>query len=198
MNFQTNTITPPVIIPAKAPCLLERFQNRASRTTGPNVAPKPAHAKDTIRNTEELGSLAINIATMEIPTTARRAILIDAFVDSSTLKNLRIRFSEILEDAARSCASAVDIVEDRIPDRITPPMIAIRTPYLPIRSAILTMIVSDVLPPRKSSAPEAETALPTTPITTATAMEITTHTVAILLDIFSFSLSSIAMKRSRI
>jgi c-di-AMP phosphodiesterase-like protein len=80
--------------------MLERFQNRASSTTGPNVAPKPAHAKDTIRNTELFGSLAMNIATIEIPTTAALAILMEVFVDNSTLKNLRSRFSEILEEAA--------------------------------------------------------------------------------------------------
>ena len=50
--FQTNTITPPEIMPARAPHLLARFQNRANRITGPNAAPKPAHAKDTTRNTE--------------------------------------------------------------------------------------------------------------------------------------------------
>ena len=50
------TIAPPEIIPAKAPCQLERFQNNAKRTTGPNTAPKPAHAKDTILKTELFGS----------------------------------------------------------------------------------------------------------------------------------------------
>ena len=42
--FQTNTITPPTIMPLMAPHLLQRFQNRLNRTTGPKVAPKPEHA----------------------------------------------------------------------------------------------------------------------------------------------------------
>ena len=33
-------------MPAVAPYLLERFQKRAVRITGPNVAPKPAHAEN--------------------------------------------------------------------------------------------------------------------------------------------------------
>ena len=37
----------PAIMPAIAPSLVERFQNSAASMTGPNVAPRPAHAKDT-------------------------------------------------------------------------------------------------------------------------------------------------------
>ncbi len=45
--FSGTNWVPPAIIPA--PALLERFQNSAARITGPNVAPKPAHARvDTI------------------------------------------------------------------------------------------------------------------------------------------------------
>ena len=35
---------PPDITPANAPCSLQRFQNKLQRITGPNAAPKPAHA----------------------------------------------------------------------------------------------------------------------------------------------------------
>lgn len=60
--FQTKIITPPVIIPASAPSLLERFQNNENNTIGPKVAPNPAQAKETISKTELLGSLAIKTA----------------------------------------------------------------------------------------------------------------------------------------
>ena len=49
--FQRNIIIPPEIIPDIAPYLLALLQNNERRTTGPNVAPKPAHANDTISNT---------------------------------------------------------------------------------------------------------------------------------------------------
>ena len=45
-SFQINTIAPPESIPAIAPALFVRFQNRENRTIGPKVAPKPDHAKD--------------------------------------------------------------------------------------------------------------------------------------------------------
>ena len=57
-----NTIAPPEIIPASAPCQFERLQKRANNTTGPNTAPKPAHAKETMPNTELFGSRAIKAA----------------------------------------------------------------------------------------------------------------------------------------
>ena len=56
--FQMNTIAAPETIPAMAPHLLQRFQNRPKSITGPKVAPKPAHAKETMRKTELLGSSA--------------------------------------------------------------------------------------------------------------------------------------------
>ena len=46
--FQMNTIAPPEIIPASAPCQFERLQKRANNTTGPNTAPKPALLAGTI------------------------------------------------------------------------------------------------------------------------------------------------------
>ena len=49
----------PEIIPAIQPYLLVLFQNRDINIAGPNTAPKPAHAKDTILNTELEGSQAI-------------------------------------------------------------------------------------------------------------------------------------------
>ena len=45
---------PPATIPLIAPYLFERFQNNAKSITGPNVAPKPAQANDTIWNDDLL------------------------------------------------------------------------------------------------------------------------------------------------
>ena len=53
--FQMKTMAPPATMPAMAPCLLVRFQNRAKRTTGPKADPKPAQAKETIWKTELSG-----------------------------------------------------------------------------------------------------------------------------------------------
>ena len=53
--FQTRTVMPPTSIPAKAPFHVVRLQKSAVRTIGPNVAPSPAHAKDTTLKTELLG-----------------------------------------------------------------------------------------------------------------------------------------------
>ena len=100
--FQINTIEPPQIIPARAPCQLERLQNNARSTTGPNTAPKPAQAKDTIVNTELFGSRAINMAT----TAMRRSVILSAtmlsFFVSLSFRILPRRSEETAEDAAKS------------------------------------------------------------------------------------------------
>ncbi len=64
--FQMNTIAPPDIIPAMAPYLFERLQKRANSTTGPKAAPNPAHANETIPNTELSGFLARKAAIIAI------------------------------------------------------------------------------------------------------------------------------------
>ena len=43
--FQMNTIAPPEIIPASAPCQFERLQKRANNTTGPNTVAKTCPCK---------------------------------------------------------------------------------------------------------------------------------------------------------
>lgn len=48
--FQINTIAPPETIPASAPKRFVLLQNKEQSMTGPNEAPKPAQAKDTIPN----------------------------------------------------------------------------------------------------------------------------------------------------
>jgi hypothetical protein len=42
--FQTITVTAPMIIPASAPLRVMRDHITENSTTGPNAAPKPAHA----------------------------------------------------------------------------------------------------------------------------------------------------------
>ena len=78
-NFHINTITPPLIIPARAPYLLQRFQKSAASIIGPKAAPNPAHAKDTIPNTELFWSRAIITAMTAITTSVILAIIMEAF-----------------------------------------------------------------------------------------------------------------------
>ena len=196
--FQMNTIAPPEIIPASAPCQFERLQKRANNTTGPNTAPKPAHAKETMPNTELFGSRAIKAAITAMASKVKRAAFI-AFFLSPVLATLSPKRSEdTAEDAAKSCESAVDIVEARMPARIVPASKAGRIPCLLNKSAICTMIVSESEPVRVFKAPTSLIARPITPIKTATAREMTTQIVATRLESVSFYSSSIAMKRSRI
>ena len=184
-------------MPASAPAWLERRQNSASSTTGPKAAPKPAQAKDTMLNTELLGSAAMKAAMMEITTTLPRASTISMRLLMRMCRKSRNRFWDTLEDAASSWESAVDMVAARMPARIMPPTSAASQPWLAIRSAMRMMIVSaseEVV--KLSTAPAAEMALPTTPIITAAAMEMTTHTLATRRESFSFCASPMAMKRS--
>ena len=60
LNFHINIIAPPAIMPDIIPYLFALFQKSEQRTTGPNAAPKPAHANETIWNTELSGSHARN------------------------------------------------------------------------------------------------------------------------------------------
>ena len=64
--FHINTMHPPETIPASAPHFVVRVQKSENSTTGPNTAPNPAHANETIVNTELSGSLAIIAATTAI------------------------------------------------------------------------------------------------------------------------------------
>ncbi len=99
-NFHTRTDTPPAAIPRRAPVNVALFQNRASITTGPKLAPKPAHANDTIWNTEDAGSRAIIIPRIAMMITVTRAASMLVFEESlSFIASWRI-FSDTLEDAA--------------------------------------------------------------------------------------------------
>ena len=68
------------------------------------------------------------------------------FLFASGTNQLPRRSEETAEEAASSCESAVDMVEARIPARIVPPSSAGIIPYVLKRSAILTMIVSELDP----------------------------------------------------
>ena len=184
-------------MPQSAPYMLERFQNSASRTTGPNVAPKPAHANETMRNTELFGSRARKTAMTAMTTSVARATR--SFFFSSILM-WRISpkmFSETPDAAVSSWESEVDIVAARMPARMTPQSRAASTPCWLIRSAMRTMMVSESEPSSAPSAPTLVSALPMMPIRIATPMAMTTQTVATRRDSLSLFSSSIAIKRSR-
>ena len=80
-------------MPAIAPARFVRFQKSARRMSGPNAAPKPAHANETIFMTTLKNSdcvfIARPIATSETAPTARRETRIssrfDAFLRRTTL-----------------------------------------------------------------------------------------------------------------
>ena len=197
MYFHTKIITAPTAMPAIAPFLLERLQKSDRSMTGPKVAPKPAHAKDTIWNTELFGSDAKMTAMIAMMRTVLLASFIAVFSLIFICRKSLIIFCEKLDEAARSCESDVDIVAASIPARTTPARRATANPFSPRSPASLTIIVSDPEPVRGSIAPALVTLYPTIPITIATASDITTQVVAILLESFSFSRSSIAMNLRR-
>src|SRR5574344_534329 len=99
--FQTKIITPPVINPAIAPCLFDRFQKSERSTTGPNEAPKPAHANETIWNTELSGSLAMNMEMIEIMTTVSFAIITEVLSLSFFFPYVCSKSCEMLDADAR-------------------------------------------------------------------------------------------------
>ncbi len=202
-NFHTKIIMPPDTIPAIAPYLLERFQKRAASITGPNAAPKPAHANDTIPNTELLGSQAITTPRIAITISTDLAISMDCFSERLILNTPLRKFSDILEDAARSCESDVDMVHARMPAKMIPATSAAKTPFSLISIAIFIMTVSESVEALAGSEmtfmlPFFAIVLPITPIRTAIDIEMTTHIEAILLEILILLTSSIAIKRRRI
>lgn len=163
--------------------------------TGPKAAPKPAHAKDTTRNTELSGSRARKAAIREMPSMTVRATSMPRLPLKSHRRKSLPRSCEIEEEAARSWLSAVDMVAARIPARITPASRAGSTPNWLIRLAIRTMMVSESA--SCSSAPALVMALPTNPMVMATPIEITTHEEATRRESFSFFSSSMAIKRTK-
>ena len=58
-NFHMNTMPPPLSMPAIAPALVTRFQNKENSIIGPKVAPKPAQAKETTMNITLFSSMAM-------------------------------------------------------------------------------------------------------------------------------------------
>ena len=84
-----------------APCRLERFQNSASNTTGPNTAPKPAHAKETIAKTELSGSSAISTPMTAIKSTVTLSIIRDVFSLTSFFNIPFNKSSDTLDDAKK-------------------------------------------------------------------------------------------------
>ena len=83
--FQINTIAPPTTMPARAPHLLVRFQNRAQSITGPKAAPKPPQAKETMENTLP-SFLAQIIPMIAITITAALAMITLVFLETLIFK----------------------------------------------------------------------------------------------------------------
>ena len=106
-------------------------------------------------------------------------------------------FSDTLDAAANSWESAVDMVLAKMPAKINPAMMAKNTPFSEMTCAIRTMMVSVSLPLSCGTILALLSVRPTTPISTAIPIAITTHTDATRRDSFSFFSSSIAIKRSR-
>ena len=197
-NFQTKTMAPPETIPARAPHLLQRFQNRERIITGPKVAPKPAQAKETTRKMELVGSLAKITPRMATPTTVRRAMSI-AFLSLSLMPSTSLMILWVTpEAAASSCASAVDMVAARIPAMMMPAMMAGRTPTWARAWEALTIMFSaaDWLS-GMAMTPALAMLKPTMPMTTAMPREITTQTEPTRRESFSLVSSPMAMKCSR-
>lgn len=138
-------------MPARAPFLLERFQNSENNITGPNEAPKPAQAKETILNTELLGFHAMITPIMEMRTTVSLATLIEAFPDNLIPRQSQIMFWDTLEEAAKSCESEVDMVQARIPAKINPAIIMAAIPCSLKRMATFMISVSDWDEPSRTS-----------------------------------------------
>ena len=128
-NFHTKIITPPDTMPATAPARVVRRQKRAASITGPKAPPKPAHAKDTIWKMELNGSHARRSPTTAMTTMVRRATSIEVFGDTFMPRTSWRMFSEKDDAAVRSCESAVDMVQARIPASTTPATRAAMTPF---------------------------------------------------------------------
>ena len=176
-----------------------RFQNRAKSITGPKDAPKPAQAKDTMVNTELSGFQASRMATRAMPTTVRRAAVMDAFVSILIFRKSWSRFWDTPEAAVSSWESAVDMVQARIPARTTPATTDSRIPWRPSKSARRMITVSDSeLDENMGIPPATEAPYPMMPIRMATNMEMTTQMDAIRRDVLSLSSWLMAMKRRRI
>ena len=141
--FQTNTITPPDTMPASAPGKFVRFQKSEKSITGPNAAPNPAHANDTMVNTELFGFHAMATATRAMDSTVSLAARMDCFVSIFTLNTSCSKFCETPDAAVRSCESAVDIVHAKIPANTSPATRAAKTPFFYKRFANWITTVSD-------------------------------------------------------
>ena len=196
--FQTKTITAPATMPARAPGLLVRFQNREKRTTGPKEAPKPAQAKETMRNTELSGFQARKAAITAMMATVIRAAVRDCLAVILMPRKSCIRSWDIPAAAVSSWESAVDMVEAMMPASTTPATMAKRGPNWLSRLDSWMMTVSDsALVDRKGMLPALETLRPMMPMRMATNMAMTTQMEAMRREIFSFCPSSMAMNRSR-
>ena len=182
-------------MPDRAPQKLVRRQKMAHIMTGPKAAPKPAQAKETMPNTELLGSRAMTMPRMAMIIRVTRAMSMVVFSSTLTLNTPWKMSSEMEEEAASSWESQVDMVQARMPARITPASRPGSTPRWAIWSETTMMMRSGSS--RGSRAPAWTMLMPSTPMKMATNMETNTQTEATRRLRVIFLGSSMAMKRSR-
>ena len=84
-----------------APARLMRFQNRENRTSGPKVAPKPAHAKETMVKITLFSSSAMMTATSVMTSSAIRDMVMTCLSEASFLNRPWKIFLEKAEAAIR-------------------------------------------------------------------------------------------------
>ena len=194
-NFQMNTMAPPPSIPARAPQRLARRQNRAHSTTAPKAPPKPAQAKETIWNTEELGSRARITPMTEITSRVSRAkrmpVLSLIFRPNTPFR----MFSDTEEEAASSWLSQVDMVQARMPAMTTPASSAGRMPKVDSLVAMAIRMRSESS--TAAMAPLRTMAMPSTPMKMAMPMAMVTQMEPTRRLTLSFLGSWMPMNRSR-
>lgn len=176
-NFHMNTMLPPVSIPAIAPALVVLFQKSDKIMSGPNVAPKPAHAKDTTWNITLRSSKAIIMPNRDIA----RSVIRDIIIICLSVASLLIIPLKISRDSADEAMSRYEsdelIVAARIPDMITPASSGGSSPV----DITIKIFSAELLVRRAAGYND----LPIKPIATAAKSEITHQTIAILLDFLS-------------
>ena len=86
-------------IPAIAPARVVRFQNSENSIIGPNVAPKPAHAKETTLKMTLSSSQAIAMPISAITIKMMRDTHITCLSEAPFLNTPSYRFFENAEEA---------------------------------------------------------------------------------------------------
>ncbi|SIJ40038.1 Uncharacterised protein [Mycobacteroides abscessus subsp. abscessus] len=113
--------------PRSAPQFVSFFQNRVSRTIGPNEAPKPAHAKATRSRMlfdGEIASRTAMTATMRMPRRPSSTYVLSwrVRVDPARFATILKRSSTSAEEVTTSCEEIVDMIAASTAARTSPAM----------------------------------------------------------------------------